>query len=122
MIEALGGQAYLQVEDWKCKGKYADFQQGKSLGDISYYRFWKWPAKERFQYAKLSDEIFIYTQDAVYEATFSGQSNLTPAGIQTGSSRCNAGNMVWSVFLESGWINPAPHLRMKATSSPGITS
>jgi hypothetical protein len=72
MIEALGGQAYLQVEDWKYKGKYEDFEQGKSLGNISYYRFWKWPAKERFQYAGLSDEIFIYTKDTVYEATFGG--------------------------------------------------
>lgn len=76
MIEALGGQAYLQVEDWKYKGKYEDFQQGKSLGAIGYYRFWKWPAKERFQYAKLSDEIFIYTEDAVYEATFGGARQL----------------------------------------------
>jgi len=72
MIEALGGQAYLQVEDWKCKGKYEDFRQGKPLGDIGYYRFWKWPTKERFQYAKLSDEVFIYTEDAVYKATFGG--------------------------------------------------
>jgi hypothetical protein len=76
MIEALGGQAYLQVEDWKYKGKYEDFQQGKSQGDIGYYRFWKWPAKERFQYAKLSDEIFIYTEDAVYKATFGGAMQL----------------------------------------------
>jgi hypothetical protein len=76
MIKALGGQAYLQVEDWKYKGKYEDFQQGKPLGDISYYRFWKWPAKERFQYAGLSDEIFIYIGDAVYEATFGGARQL----------------------------------------------
>ena len=76
MIEALGGQTYLQVEDWKCKGKFEDFQQGKPLGDISYYRFWKWPAKERFQYAKVDDEIFIYTEDAVYEATFGGARQL----------------------------------------------
>lgn len=76
MIEALGGQAYLQVEDWKCKGKFEDFQQGKPPGDISYYRFWKWPAKERFQYAKVDDEIFIYTEDAVYEATFGGARQL----------------------------------------------
>lgn len=76
MIEALGGHAYLQVQDWKCKGKFEDFQNGKPLGEISYYRFWKWPAKERFQYARLSDEIFIYTEDAVYKATFGGASQL----------------------------------------------
>ncbi|HEY2115956.1 MAG TPA: hypothetical protein VGJ51_12750 [Candidatus Angelobacter sp.] len=76
MIKALGGQAYLQVEDWKCKGQFEEFQRGEPMGRIGYYRFWKWPAKERFQYAKLSDEIFIYTEDAVYKATFGGATQL----------------------------------------------
>ena len=61
-IEALGGQAYLKVQDMEEEGRAYSFHHGElsSVG-TRFWRFWKWPDKERVEVTKLAghDEVQI---------------------------------------------------------------
>jgi hypothetical protein len=72
-IRALGGQAYLNVKDIKQEGRTYSFSHGEanSLG-ILFWRFWKWPDKDRIELTKQRDVIYIVNGDEGYETTFRG--------------------------------------------------
>jgi hypothetical protein len=72
-IRALGGQAYLNVKDIKQEGRTYSFSHGEanSLG-ILFWRFWKWPDKDRIELTKQRDVIYIVNGDQGYETTFRG--------------------------------------------------
>src|SRR5581483_1091516 len=55
-IAALGGQAYLTLQDMEQQGRTYSFYHGEpnSVG-APFWRFWKWPDKERVEFTKRRD-------------------------------------------------------------------
>ncbi len=73
MIAALGGQAYLTIQDTEQSGRTYSFSHGEPAGaGALYWSFWKWPEKERIELTKQRDVIVIHNGDKGYEVTFRG--------------------------------------------------
>ena len=73
MIKALGGDAYLNIQDMEQSGRVYGFSKGEPAGaGALYWSFWKWPDKERIELTKQRDVIAIYNGDNGYEVTFRG--------------------------------------------------
>jgi hypothetical protein len=76
-IQALGGAAYLNVTDMETEGRAYSFHHGEpnSLGTV-FWRFRKFPDKDRVEQTKKRDVIQIYSGDKGYEITYKGVRNL----------------------------------------------
>ena len=73
MIQALGGEAYLGLQDLKQEGRTYSFFHGQPTGaGAPFWRFWKWPDKERLELTKQRDWVIIHNGDQGYEVTFRG--------------------------------------------------
>ena len=72
MIETLGGQAYLTLQDSQIEGRTGRFYHGTSEGGAQYWRFWQWPDKERLEFTKQRDIVDLYVGDSLWETTFRG--------------------------------------------------
>jgi hypothetical protein len=72
-IQALGGQAYLSIQDVSQEGRTYSFYHGRpnSLG-IQFWRFYKYPDKDRVELTKKRDVAYVYTGDKGYEITYKG--------------------------------------------------
>jgi hypothetical protein len=72
-VQALGGAAYLNLQDMRQEGRTYSFSHGEanSLG-ILFWRFWKWPDKDRIELTKQRDVIYTVDGDQEYETTFRG--------------------------------------------------
>jgi hypothetical protein len=72
-IKALGGQAYMSLQDLEQQGRTYTFYHGQSR-DVGapFWRFWKWPDKERVELTKQRDVVYIHNGDKGYEITFRG--------------------------------------------------
>src|SRR6266404_9790605 len=71
-IQALGGQAWLNIQDISQEGRTYGFFHGQSGGGAPFWRFWKWPDKERLELTKQRDWIIIHNGDDGWEITFKG--------------------------------------------------
>ena len=72
-IKALGGDAYLNVFDWKQTGRGFGFFANEPTGvGLSYTRFWQAPDKELFAYFKEQDWRILHIGDQGWETTFRG--------------------------------------------------
>src|SRR5579864_2456348 len=78
MIQALGGQAYLTVQDYYAEGRSGSFHNETLSGYGLYYRFWKWPDKDRIELTKERDIVQLYLGDLAYEITYRGIHPLDP--------------------------------------------
>jgi hypothetical protein len=76
-IEALGGQAYLKVTGSTQEGRSYNFHHGEtnSVG-TPFWRFKKFPDKDRLELTKKRDIIEIFNGDKGYEVTYKGVRNL----------------------------------------------
>ena len=76
-IKALGGDAYLNWKDISVEGRSYSFHHGEanSVGTI-FWRFRKFPDKDRIEITKKRDIIQIYNGDKGYEITYKGIRNL----------------------------------------------
>lgn len=76
-IQALGGAAYLRWQDVTQEGRSYSFHHGEanSLGTL-FWRFKKFPDKERIELTKKRDVIELFNGDKGYEVTFRGVRNL----------------------------------------------
>jgi len=74
MVQALGGDNYLKVQDSRFEGRMGRFSHERSEGATIYLRFWQWPDKERLEWTKARDVVQVARGDAVYEITFRGVS------------------------------------------------
>ena len=73
MVQALGGQAYLTLQDMEQSGRTYGFYHGEPTGAGSpYWDFWKWPDKQRIELLKHHDWIIINNGDKGYDVTFRG--------------------------------------------------
>ncbi len=73
MIQALGGQAYLNIQDISQEGRTYSFHLGRpnSAGTI-FWRFYKFPDKDRVELTKKRDVVEIFNGDKGYEITYKG--------------------------------------------------
>jgi hypothetical protein len=78
MIQALGGQAYLTAEDYYAEGRSGSFHNESLVGSLLFYRFWKWPDKDRIEATKQRDIVQLYVGDQAYEITYKGIRPLDP--------------------------------------------
>src|SRR5437762_4072117 len=72
-IRALGGQAYLNIHDITQEGRTFSFYHGQpnSFG-VRFWRFYKYPDKDRVEMTPKRDVVYIYNGDKGYEVTFKG--------------------------------------------------
>jgi hypothetical protein len=72
-IQALGGQAYLNLHDTEQEGRTYSFYHGRPTSNgVLFWRFVEYPDKERVELTKERDVAVIYTGDRGYEVTFKG--------------------------------------------------
>ncbi len=78
-IAALGGQAYLTLQDMEQQGRTYSFYHGEpnSVG-APFWRFWKWPDKERVEFTKRRDVAVVHNGDEGFEITFKGTAPEEP--------------------------------------------
>jgi hypothetical protein len=81
-IQALGGQAWLNLQDVEQQGRAYSYFQGQpnSLGTL-FWRFWKYPDKERIELTKQRDVVYINVGDRGYEVTYKGTAAQEPEQI-----------------------------------------
>jgi hypothetical protein len=72
-IKALGGDAYLNWSDMTTEGRSYSFHHGQanSLGTL-FWRFRKFPDKDRLELTKKRDILEIFNGDNGYEVTYKG--------------------------------------------------
>ncbi len=79
MIEALGGQAYLNVQDSYAEGRAGGFHNESLTNWTLLFRYWKWPDKERTELTPQRDVVELYLGNSAYEITYKGIQMLDPA-------------------------------------------
>lgn len=73
MIQALGGQAYLNIQDISQEGRTYSFYHGRPNGyGVIFWRFYKYPDKDRVELTKKRDVIYVNNGDKGYEITYKG--------------------------------------------------
>ncbi len=73
MVEALGGQAWLNYKTIEQQGRSYSFYHGQPTSEGTlYWRFYQYPDKERRELTKQRDIILIYNGDQGYEKTYKG--------------------------------------------------
>jgi len=77
MVKALGGDAWLHMQNREYDGRTAAFYHGKPSGSTAeYWEFHAWPDKDRIEYTKHRDVVQIYTGREGWEIIFSGKKEL----------------------------------------------
>jgi hypothetical protein len=72
-VQALGGQAYLNIHDVTQEGRTYNFFHGQpnSVG-LLFWRFYKFPDKDRIELTKKRDVAYVFNGDQGSEITFKG--------------------------------------------------
>ena len=79
MVDALGGNAYLNVEDVSQEGRSYGFHLGESEGvGVVFWRFYKFPDRDRMELTKKRDVIYVYRGDKGFEITYKGTRSDDP--------------------------------------------
>lgn len=72
-IEALGGQAYLNVHNMQEQGRVYSFYHGRPTSNgVFFWRFLEYPDKERIELTPQRDVAYVYVGDKAYEVTYKG--------------------------------------------------
>jgi hypothetical protein len=72
-IQALGGSAYLNLQDITQAGRTYSFYHGRSTSlGVLFWRFYKFPDKDRIELTKQRDVIYVYQGDKGTEVTYKG--------------------------------------------------
>jgi hypothetical protein len=83
MIQALGGEAYLNIQDVSQEGRtYDSFHMGLSEGvGVVFWRFYKFPDKDRVELTKKRDVVYVYRGDKGFEITYKGTRSDEPKSV-----------------------------------------
>lgn len=82
MIQALGGQAYLNIQDVSQEGRTYGFHLGQSSGvGVVFWRFYKFPDKDRVELTKKRDVVYVYHGDQGFEITYKGTRTDDPQAV-----------------------------------------
>ncbi|HVO63987.1 MAG TPA: hypothetical protein VMT53_23900 [Terriglobales bacterium] len=101
-IQALGGQAYLNFVDMTQQGRTYSFYHGQpNSAGILFWRFYKFPDKERVELTKQRDVAYVIIGDKGYEITYKGTTSEDPK-VVADSLRRRAHSIEW-VFRK--WLN-----------------
>jgi hypothetical protein len=77
MVQAMGGERWLSLQNSYYEGRVSGFYQGKPTGAIQDFFQWRTPAgQERAEFSKKHDDIVIYGGDQCWEATYKGKKPL----------------------------------------------
>lgn len=103
-IQALGGTAYLNARDMTQEGRSYSFHHGEpnSLGTL-FWRFRKFPDKDRYELTKKRDVVELYSGDKGYEITYRGVRDMEDKEIDPYLRRRHFG--IDAVLRE--WLNQA---------------
>src|SRR5580704_11904070 len=72
-IQALGGQAYLNIHDMEFQGRTYSFYHGRPTSNgVLFWRFVEYPDKERIEVTPQRDVAVVYVGDKGYEITYKG--------------------------------------------------
>jgi hypothetical protein len=72
-IQALGGQAFLNIHDMQEEGRTYTFYHGRPTSNgILFWRFTEYPDKERIELTKERDVAYLYIGEKGYELTYKG--------------------------------------------------
>jgi hypothetical protein len=72
-IKALGGDAYLNVQDVTQQGRAYTFHMGQpNSAGTEFWRFYKYPDKDRFELTKQRDIVEVFNGDKGIEITYKG--------------------------------------------------
>ena len=83
MVQALGGEAYLSLKDISQEGRTSGFYHGNPSGSTApFWRFIKFPDKERTELTKHRDWIILYTGNEGYEITYRGTKPIDPKDLK----------------------------------------
>ena len=78
MVEALGGNAYMSVQDSYSEGRYGRYHNEAQVGGAKYYRYQRWPDADRWELTEQRDIVTLYLGDKIYEVTYKGHTELNP--------------------------------------------
>jgi len=82
MLDALGGNAYLNIEDISQEGRNYGFHHGQSEGvGIVFWRFYKYPDKDRVELTKKRDVVYVYRGNQGFEITYKGTRSDDPKAV-----------------------------------------
>jgi len=77
MVEALGGQAWLDMKNMEREGHIAAFFQGNpDPGTTEYFEFHQWPDHDRVELTKHRDVVEFYVGRQGWEVTYRGKKAL----------------------------------------------
>lgn len=78
-IDALGGQAYLNIQDISQEGRTYSLHNGQSEGTgILFWRFYRYPDRDRIELTKKRDVIYVYRGEEGFEITYKGTRTEDP--------------------------------------------
>jgi hypothetical protein len=81
-IEALGGNAYLNIEDMTQEGRGYSFHHGEPSGAGGlFWRFYRFPDRERIELTKKRDIAYVYRGDEGFEITYKGVRSDEPKAV-----------------------------------------
>jgi hypothetical protein len=81
-IDALGGNAYLNIEDISQEGRTYAFHLGQPEGvGVVFWRFYRYPDKDRVELTKKRDVIYVYNGDQGFEITYKGTRSDDPKSV-----------------------------------------
>jgi hypothetical protein len=77
MVQALGGDAWLNMKNVERQGQVAAFFHGRpDAGTTEYFEFHQWPDHDRIEYTKHRDVVQLYIGRTGQEVTYKGRAAL----------------------------------------------
>jgi len=77
MVKALGGDAWLNMQNREYHGRSAAFYHGKPSGaTVEYWEIHSWPDHDRIEFTKHRDVVQIYNGREGWEVIYSGKKEL----------------------------------------------
>jgi len=87
-IQALGGDAYMNIRDISQEGRTYGFHHGEAEGvGVVFWRFYRYPDAERIELTKKRDIVYIYRGSEGFEITYKGTRTDDPKNIADYSRR-----------------------------------
>src|SRR5580693_5953287 len=82
-IQALGGQAYLNVHDIEQQGRTYSLYHGRSTSNgVLFWRFVEYPDRERIEVTPQRDVAVVYVGAKAYEITYKGPHAVEPKDLE----------------------------------------
>jgi hypothetical protein len=82
-IQAMGGQAWLSVNDMQQEGRTYGYSHGSPTGmGTLFWRFWRYPDKDRIEFTKQRDVAYVYNGEKGYEVTYKGTMSMDPVDLK----------------------------------------